>query len=255
MQAIVLARRDFREYDQIISVYTKEKGKVEALARGIKKILSKNAAHVEPCSFVHLEIIPGREIDHVTTVVSIDPFSQIRSDIHKSIAAGVVVSLTNILVHAGQPEAKIFHGLLGWLKFVEKNVRIMPILVDGYSILLLHSLGFTPVTDHCVVCGKQWRQMVAEKLETGVDSGFYFAGGGIICHSCRVVKEQMNEKIVDCGFKEASGLALLLKGDWGKINAFPFDEDEALQLHELVYEFTVFHSEKKIEDWKRVLSL
>ena len=43
MLAIVLSRRDFREFDQMISVYTKEKGKLNLLARGVKKITSKNA--------------------------------------------------------------------------------------------------------------------------------------------------------------------------------------------------------------------
>ena len=42
MYAIVLMRRDFRENDQIITFYTKDNGKVEVLARGVKKIISKN---------------------------------------------------------------------------------------------------------------------------------------------------------------------------------------------------------------------
>ena len=48
MQAIVLSRRDFREFDQMISLYTREQGKLELLARGLKKVTSKNAAHLEP---------------------------------------------------------------------------------------------------------------------------------------------------------------------------------------------------------------
>jgi len=41
MLAIVLNRRDFREFDQIISFYSQEHGKIEALARGIKKLQVK----------------------------------------------------------------------------------------------------------------------------------------------------------------------------------------------------------------------
>ena len=54
MIAVVLGRRDFHEADQIISCYTKEKGKVELLARGVKKITSKNSAHLEQFSFVDI---------------------------------------------------------------------------------------------------------------------------------------------------------------------------------------------------------
>jgi DNA repair protein RecO (recombination protein O) len=52
MMAIVLSRRDFRENDQMIVLYTLEKGKIEALAKGIKKTVSKNAAFLEPFFFV-----------------------------------------------------------------------------------------------------------------------------------------------------------------------------------------------------------
>ena len=75
MQAIILDRKDFKEFDQIISVYTKEKGKLELLARGVKKITSKNSAHLEPFSFVDIEIAPGKGIDHLTKVQSINYFS------------------------------------------------------------------------------------------------------------------------------------------------------------------------------------
>ena len=62
MLAFVLSRRDFREYDQSISLYTLEKGRLEVLARGVKKILSKNAAHLEPFCLIEAEIIQGKEI-------------------------------------------------------------------------------------------------------------------------------------------------------------------------------------------------
>ncbi|MFZ2978199.1 MAG: DNA repair protein RecO, partial [Candidatus Magasanikiibacteriota bacterium] len=68
MKAIVLSRRDFREADQIISLYTLEKGKMEILARGIKKITSKNSAHLEPFSLVEAEIIFGKELNYLGAV-------------------------------------------------------------------------------------------------------------------------------------------------------------------------------------------
>ena len=88
MQSIVLSRRDFRENDQVVSFYTLEQGKVEVLARGVKKILSKNAAFLEPFCFVEAEIIAGKEIMHLGSVQPINIFKNIRADFHKSLAAG-----------------------------------------------------------------------------------------------------------------------------------------------------------------------
>ena len=91
MEAIVLSSRDFREFDQIISLYTKEQGKLELLARGVKKIISKNSAHLEPFSNVFIEIAKGKEIDHLTKVVPIMFFPNIRKDLSKSLSAGYLV--------------------------------------------------------------------------------------------------------------------------------------------------------------------
>lgn len=143
MQAIVLARRDFREFDQMISVYTKEKGKLNLLARGIKKITSKNSAHLEPFSLVEIEVVPGKEIDHLTKVVPVNYFSNIRADLQKSLAAGFVASTTDKLLHVSEPDKRIFDLLNRWLDFVNLHSTICNLqLVDDYIVKLLNCLGY-----------------------------------------------------------------------------------------------------------------
>ena len=61
MLSIVLNRHDFRENDQMVSLYTKERGKVAVLAKGIKKITSKNSASLMPFSLLEADILPGKE--------------------------------------------------------------------------------------------------------------------------------------------------------------------------------------------------
>ena len=72
MLSIVLSRKDFREHDQIVSLYVKEKGKLSLIVRGVKKIVSKNSAHLEPFSFVNITIEKGKEADYLTRVQSVD---------------------------------------------------------------------------------------------------------------------------------------------------------------------------------------
>ncbi len=61
MLSIILSRRDWREFDQIITFYCHERGKIEVLARGVKKILSKNSAALSPGNIVEAEIIYSKE--------------------------------------------------------------------------------------------------------------------------------------------------------------------------------------------------
>ena len=145
MKAIVLSRRDFREFDQMISVYTKEKGKLNLLARGVKKIISKNSAHLEPFSLVEIEVVPGKEIDHLTKVVPVNYFSNIRADLQKSLAAGFVVSTTDKLLHTNEPDKRIFELLGDWLEFVNQCNQFSNQCnqcIDGYIVSLLHCLGY-----------------------------------------------------------------------------------------------------------------
>lgn len=265
MLSIILSRRDFREFDQIISLYTKERGKLELLARGVKKITSKNSAHLEPFSVVDATIEPGKEIDHLIRVQPVEYFSSIRSNLEKSLAARSAVSITDTLTQTGERDVRLFDALHGWLKFLaeDRRQKTEVILLDAYIIQLLHCLGFTPVLDECVVCGKSFQEMTRESfLQSSAirlpPSGFYFAGGGLICPVCRLKKEKAGEIFSalaspasggDCTLKEISDLALLLKGDWRKIADFNLSDDEQKKVHRLVYEYAVFHSEKKISDW------
>lgn len=56
-EAFVLDREDFKEHDGMVHLYTEELGKVSVRARGLKKILSKSSAHLEPLNFVQVRLM------------------------------------------------------------------------------------------------------------------------------------------------------------------------------------------------------
>ncbi len=201
MQTIILYRRDFRESDQIISLYTLEKGKQEVLARGVKKITSKNSAHLEPFSFVEVEIVPGKEIDHLTKVQPINYFSEIRKDLQKSLSASYIVSLTDKLVHGGEVDERIFQLLKTWLEHVSLN-QFKSMLVGGYVVKLLTLLGFDILSS----------DLRSEEIK--------------------------------------KDLEILSHGSWELINNLHFEGDEQKRVHDKIYNYLVFQTERKVEDWK-----
>src|SRR3989339_1380352 len=200
MQAIILSRRDFREYDQIISVYTKEQGKLELLARGIKKITSKNSAHIEPFSVVDIDIAEGHEINHLTKVQPVEYFKNIRQDLQKSLAAQYVVSITDKFVQVGERDERIFEGLKTWHEFLNIPISQYPniLIIDCYIVELLYCLGFAMSEDPKM---KRWKQ----KLE------------------------------------------IMERGDWQVVAQLEYDE----QLHKKIYEFLLYHTERKVPDWAK----
>ena len=142
MFSFVLARRDFREYDQLISLYTLEKGKVEALARGVKKIGSKNTAALEPFSFIEAELVQGRELTHITKAVPTDYFARIRSDLKKSLLAGYIMDLADKILQPGLPDKNIFYLLKNWLEFLDETDAPEPALADAIVARFFILLGF-----------------------------------------------------------------------------------------------------------------
>ncbi|KKQ27136.1 MAG: repair protein RecO protein [Candidatus Magasanikbacteria bacterium GW2011_GWC2_37_14] len=143
MLGLVLSRRNFREADQIISLYTLEQGKVEVLARGVKKITSKNSAHLEPFSYIDAEIIPGKELPHLGAVQSLEYFSHIRQDLQKSLVASFVVNFLNKILHDGEKDERLFTVTLDFIKYLNQESTVCNLeLIDGYIVKLLHCLGY-----------------------------------------------------------------------------------------------------------------
>lgn len=258
MQSIVFKRRDFREYDQIVSLYTKDKGKLDLLARGVKKTTSKNSAHLEPFSFIDIEIACGKEFDYLIKVQPLDYFTRIRKNYIKSLVANFAASLADKMLSAGERDENIFLLLKSWLKFIDRIRAVDITILDSFILCFFDRLGYGPILDRCVICSKSFREMISETLSrpaTGKKGlpGFYFAGGGVVCNECRTEKESANEQMAVCGLKEASNMQVLLKGDWNGIMKYDFSEKEALEMHKLIYEFAVYHSEKDISDWRDIV--
>src|SRR3989338_3789901 len=242
MLAIALNRRDYREFDQIISVYTEDYGKLDLLARGIKKITSKHAALVEPFALADIVVAHGKEIDHLAKVQVIDYFARIREDLLKSVAARYSVSLVEKLTHARERDEKIFSSLKSWLDFLNRTHSYNSLLVEGYIVTLLHCLGYTPELERCVVCGRK----------DGL-TFFCASGGGVACETCGEEKKKAGEQVFGFGGEDRQTLRLLLSGDWTIVNAVRLEQNAADRIHRVVHEFLQFHSERRIGDLARVI--
>ncbi len=253
MLAITLSRRDWREHDQIVSFYTDEKGKLDLIARGVKKIVSKNSAHLEPFSYIVFDSVQGRELSYLTSVQALATYSAIRADFKKSVAAATIVGILDKITHAGVPDKKLFLLIRSWLAHLNASSAWSPLVIDALVLQIFGHLGLCPEMSKCVVCGQEARIVIKENLirlkTESVESGFYFAGGGFICPSCRAKKERAGVEIASCTLNEISHLQLLLKENWQLVNDFSYEGNEVRRVHELVYAFVSYHSDRPIGDW------
>lgn len=251
MLAIVLSRRAWREYDELISLYTYDRGRVEALAKSSKKLTSKQSAFFEPGQIVECTLIPGREISHIAKTQSVDYLPNFRQDLAKSRAVAYALSLINKVIPEQARDTNFFWFLRNWLEEMEKTTTSATRLLDALVLGLLVSLGFKPELAACVVCGREQRDIYKEALlNSTAKPGLYYAGGGLICPNDRQSKVAAGEQVVDLGLAEFNGLLALMSEDWRLTAKFNLTETEEQSLHRLVYEFLRYQVELPLRDWK-----
>lgn len=143
MQGIVLGRRDWREHDQLVTLYTREQGKVEAIARGVKKVTSKNSPFLEPFALLEAEIIPGKEKRYVGAVTAIESYLHIRGNLARALAGQSALALVNTLLVGEEPDERIFKLLVDFLKFLNAALPAKNSL-NRFAAELITYLGFAP---------------------------------------------------------------------------------------------------------------
>ena len=248
----MLDRMNVREYDQVVSLYTKEKGRLDVLARGVKKITSKNSSNAEPGSCIIAEIVQGKEWSHLIKVQPVDSFRGVRSDFYKSLAVQYAISFLKKVTHVGQCDEKLFSLLLSFLYFLDTNeISKYATLLDAYVVNSLGGLGVAPQLSACVVCGMQAREIVKHELADAQNmSGLYFMGGGIVCGDCALKKRNVGERVDDLGTVKLYNIQRILDVEWRMVELLDIPGNELGDVHNLVYEYACYHIEKKLINWE-----
>lgn len=239
MNAIILSRRDFREHDQIISLYTKEFGKLALLARGVKKITSKQSAHLEPFSIADISIVKGKELDHLTTAQSIALFSGIRSNMHKSILAGYAAHAFDDLTHRDAPDPRLYDLLSSWLLHLDATPAARALLLDALIFRLFALLGFVPVLDCSALSGAPYR---------GGDRWKFLPDAG------GLVKDKESSEGTPILPADVVFLNDVLYQSFETLLNSTIDKESYRRGHAFVYSFVVFHSERPMDDWAYFLA-
>ena len=175
LEAVVLRHADWGEADRLLTLYTRERGKVRAIAKGARKVKSRKAGHLEPFTRVTLQLARGRDLLIVTDADTIDAYQPLREDLIKTGYASYLVELLDRFTYEEESENyNIFRLLTESLSRVA-NEPDPWLAIRYYEVHLLHHLGFRPQLFECANC--------REEIEA-VDQFFSAAQGGVLCPRC-----------------------------------------------------------------------
>lgn len=172
--AVVLRHIEYGEADRILTLYTLEKGKIQAIAKGVRKIRSRKAGHLEPFTQVALFLAKGRNLAVVTQAEALDSYPGIRADLQRTALAAYVMELLDRFTQEEGENRQLFHLLVDTLGRLNQDEQPETI-VRYYEVQLLDLLGFRPELTHCVVCR---REIQPE------DQYFSAKLGGALCPRC-----------------------------------------------------------------------
>ncbi len=170
--AVVLRTIRLGEADRIVTLMTEGRGKVRAVAKGVRKTKSRFGGRLEPITHVALQLYEGRELDTVTQVETIDHFRTIREDLDRVARATCMLEAVDQVAQERQPNPRLYQMLVGALRALAAHDG--PLVVPAFFWKLLALEGSQPVLDECVSCGAD------EGLEA-----FDQAEGGVLCRRCR----------------------------------------------------------------------
>jgi hypothetical protein len=123
-RAIILDRQDFRENDSRIICYSEDRGKLELVARGAKKLKSKSSGHIEPLTLSRLMVVQGKDVNYVGTATGENFYSNIKEDFDKVLIAKQALALVEKMTREGEVggHEDVFNLLKDFLDNLENNV-------------------------------------------------------------------------------------------------------------------------------------
>jgi DNA repair protein RecO (recombination protein O) len=174
LEAVVISHRDFGEADRFIRLFSRELGKMDAIAKGIRKARSRKAAHLEPFTHVALVLARGQSAWIITQADMLTAFNAIRDDLKKTAQAAYVVELADRLTAQDQVDSAVFRLVLETLKRLDQLADPFNALCH-YELHLLNLTGFRPEFFKCVGCGREIQPQ---------DQFFSARLGGVLCPQC-----------------------------------------------------------------------
>lgn len=172
-EGIVLRTRNLGEADRIITLYTRERGKVEGVARGSRRSRSRLIGGTQLFTHGRYMLFSGRSLDTLSQAEIRQSFAGLREDLVKMAYASYMAELMDTLVEPGEPSEDLFCLLRDALANLERGGDAAHV-ARWYELRLMAILGYEPELSACLGCGR------------GELDGVRFSAreGGLLCPDC-----------------------------------------------------------------------
>jgi DNA repair protein RecO (recombination protein O) len=201
--AIVLRTQKLGEADRIVTLLTRSRGVVRAVAKGVRRTSSRFGARLEPGMVIDVQCFEGRSLDTVTQVEVFAPYGEVIARDYVAWTAGTAMLETaERLCEEAETTQTQFVLLAGGLATLAGGEHEPGLVLDAYLLRALSAAGWAPSFSDCAKCG-----------DPGPHKAFNLAAGGSVCPSCRTPGSAAP------AYATLDLLGALLEGDWETADA------------------------------------
>ena len=232
-EAVVLRTHKLGEADRIVTMLTRQHGKIRAVAKGVRRTASKFGARLEPFMVADVQLFEGRSLDTITQAESVGSYgAEITADYGSYTAASAMVEAADKLTDA-EPQLQQYLLLVGALRSLARAEHGSSLTLDSYLLRALSIAGWSPSFVDCAVTGTP-----------GPHSAFVVQLGGVVA-----------DEVAPPGAPRLDPATLgllssLLSGDWGAADAA--DDRTRSQASGVVAAYTQFHLDRGLRSLEHV---
>lgn len=230
-EGIVLKEIRYKDTSKILTIYTKEYGKISAMAKGAYMAKSQLISTTQPFSYSEYQFNRGRNFLYLNQADILNSFYSIREKMERVIYGYYMLELVDKSLPDEQENAKIFMLLEKGLRVLSKVDRDYLKFIIAYELKFVSFLGYKPNIEKCVSCN-------------GIEAAnikFSISQGGIICSNCFNTDPfaiYLNKEIYEIMYK-------LLYISLEKTDEIVASKDSIDKLHEIILEYILRNIDRK----------
>ena len=174
--AVVIRTQKLGEADRIITMLTREHGRIRGVAKGVRRTKSKFGARLEPSSHIDVQLFVGKTFDTVTQVEAIENFGDGLSRDYRrwTISSAILETAERFTSQEREPALQEYQLVVGGLRALAENRHDPSLILDAFLLRSLAIGGYAPSMTMCSRCEKP-----------GPHRYFSLMGGGSVCSDCR----------------------------------------------------------------------
>lgn len=246
-EAIIIKKTKLGEADRILTLYTPHLGKIQAVAKGIRRPRSKLAGHLELLTHSLVSLARGRNLDTITGSQTINSFLPLKNDLQLTSYALYTTELISQFTADHIENHPLFQLLLETMHHLCQGSD-NELVLRYFELQLLNKVGYRPQLHHCVSC--------RSTLEPTINS-FCSSAGGTLCPSCRQSLASGGQGLASGGQSQPltyplsvnalKVLRLLQSSDYTTASKLKINQELSRQLEEVMRGYIRYLLEREIK--------